>query len=524
VCVRRFPLPLTLAIALAFGTMATAQTAPALLLAIGGESATGFDPIQGWGRYGNPLFQATLLKHDAELSLVGDVATSWSLSDDRLTWTLTLRDDARFSDGAPLTAADVAFTFNTARDAAGLADLKVLREARATASHVVELELLEPRITFTANLIGLGIVPAHAYGTDYARNPLGAGPFVLLEWREGEQLVVEPNPYWHGGALPFPRVTFLFGEEAVGLTLGRTGGAHLVALPASEAQRAPQGMQPLHVESVDNRGVMFPMRPAGERTADGRPIGNDVTADPAIRRALNELLDRQSLVALALDGLGTPAYGPADGLPWDNPNARILGGDREAAIATLEAAGWLLGRNGVRSNGGLEARFTLIYPASDSTRQALALGVAAQAREIGIAIEAVGRGWGDIEQRMHADAVLFGWGAHDPSEIYALYHGSNAGVEYFNSGYYQNPSVDAHLDAAQRAESFEASLVHWQAAQFDGATGFGARGDAAWAWLVNLKHNYWVSDCLDLGPRQIHPHGHGFPITYNLPDWRWVCD
>jgi peptide/nickel transport system substrate-binding protein len=269
---------------------------------------------------------------------------------------------------------------------------------------------------------------------------------------------------------------------------------------------------------------MFPVQPAGERTTDGRPIGNDVTADPAIRRALNELLDREALVALALDGLGTPAYGPADGLPWDNPNARILGGDREAAIATLEAAGWLLGRHGVRAKGGIEARFTLIYPAADATRQALALGVAAQAREIGIAIEAVGRGWGDIEQRMHADAVLFGWGAHDPSEIYALYHGSNAGVAYFNTGYYQNPTVDAHLDAAQRAESFEASLVHWQAAQFDGATGFGARGDAAWAWLVNLDHSYWVSDCLELGPLQIHPHGHGFPITHALPGWRWVCD
>jgi peptide/nickel transport system substrate-binding protein len=124
---------------------------------------------------------------------------------------------------------------------------------------------------------------------------------------------------------------------------------------------------------------------------------------------------------------------------------------------------------------------------------------------------------------MHSDAVLFGWGAHDPSEIHALYHGSYAGVDWYNTGFYRNPAVDAHLDAAQAAESFEASLPHWQAAQWDGTTGFGARGDAAWAWLVNIDHNYWVSECLDLGPIQIEPHGHGYPITQGLQTWKWTC-
>lgn len=515
---------LTLALALAAIVPVSAQTAPTLVLAIAGESDVGFDPILGWGRYGNPLFQASLLKFDTDLNLIGDLANHWALSEDRLTWTLTLRDNARFSDGVPLTALDVAFTFNTARDASGLSDLKLLREARAISPHMVELELLEPRITFTANLVGLGIVPQHAYGPDYARKPIGAGPFMLIEWREGEQLVVEPNPYWHGGNSSFSRITFVFGDEAVGITLARTGVAQLVAVPASEATRPPAGMRALHVQTVDNRGVMFPMLPDGGRSDDGKPIGNPVTADPAIRTAINQLLDREALVALALGGLGSPAYGPVDGLPWDNAAAHIRGGDPEAARHTLEAAGWALGRGGVRVKDGLEARFSLLYPAADSTRQALALGVAAQARAIGIAIEPAGRGWGDLEQQMHANAVLFGWGAHDPSEIYALYHGSNAGVEWFNPGYYQNPRVDAHLDAAQGAESFVASLPHWQAAQFDGTSGFSARGDAAWAWLVNLSHSYWVSDCLELGPPQIHPHGHGFPITHALPDWAWTCD
>ena len=83
--------------------------------------------------------------------------------------------------------------------------------------------------------------------------------------------------------------------------------------------------------------------------------------------------------------------------------------------------------------------------------------------------------------------------------------------------------VNAYLDAAEAAPSLDDSLEFWQAAQWDGETGFGARGDAAWAWLVNLEHVYFVSECLDLGPLQTHPHGHGFPITHGIDRWRWTC-
>lgn len=512
------------AMAMTLAGMAEAE-APPLVIAVGGEPETGFDPVMGWGRYGNPLFQAALLTFDADLNLRGDLATAWALSEDRLTWTITIRQDARFSDGTVLTAEDVAFTFNTARDAGGLADLTVMKEARAVAPDRVEIELHRPQITFVGHLIGLGIVPQAGYGADYARNPVGAGPFRMVEWREGEQLIVAPNPYWHGGEIAFPRVTFVFAEEATAVALALTGEVHLAAVPPTEADNPPPGMVALHVPTVDNRGVMFPMEPAGGVTDEGKPVGNDVTSDPAIRQALNMALDREALVMLALNGHGSAARGPADGLPWDNPAAHLPGDDPAGAIGRLEAAGWAdADGDGVRQFDGVEARFTLVYPASDSLRQALALGVAEQARAIGIAIEPAGKGWDEIGQMMHADAVLFGWGAHDPFEIYALHHGSFAGVDWFNTGFYRNPVVDAHLDAAQEAGSLEESLPHWQAAQWDGTTGYGERGDAAWAWLVNIDHSYWVSACLDLGPLQVQPHGHGFPITHGLPGWRWTCE
>jgi peptide/nickel transport system substrate-binding protein len=507
------------------GAPITAMAAPRLVLAVGGEPDGGFDPIMGWGRYGSPLFQATLLKLDPSLELVGDLATDWRLSDDRLTWTVNIRTDARFSDGTPLTAEDVAFTYNTARDAGGLTDLKALREARVVDADTVALELREPRITFLHQMAALGIVPANRYGPGYGREPLGAGPFRMVEWREGEQLVVEPNPHWHGGEIGFERISFVFGTEQAGMALAQTGAAQLVAVPPAQASAPPAGMRTLAVETVDNRGLMFPMLPdEGRLTAEGVPIGNSVTADRAIRVAINQALDREALVMLALDDRGRPAWGPADGLPWDNPEARLTETGLETALATLEAAGWTdRDGDGVREKDGQRAAFRIVYPASDSTRQALALGAASQLRAIGIAAEPAGESWDRIARLKHSEVVVFGWGAHDPSEIYNLHHGDNAGAAWWNPGFYDNPAVNAHFDAAMAAESFADALPHWRAAQWDGETGYGPRGDAAWAWLVNLEHVYWVDDCLDPGPMQIHPHGHGFPITHGLPSWRWTC-
>ena len=64
----------------------------------------------------------------------------------------------------------------------------------------------------------------------------------------------------------------------------------------------------------------------------------------------------------------------------------------------------------------------------------------------------------------------------------------------------------------------------WRLAQYDGeGTGFGPSGDAAWAWLVNLDHTYYVDECLDLGVPLVEPHGHGWPITAGITGWRWSC-
>ena len=508
------------------GGSTTSQTThgpPTLHLAIGGESEEGFDPTLGWGRYGSPLFQSTLLQRDADLNIVPDLATDYEVSEDGLTWTVQLRTDAVFTDGTPVTAADVAYTFTTAATQGGLTDVTGLDSAVATDEHTVELRLTEPRSAFINRLVSLGIVPEHAHGDGYTSAPVGSGPYRLVDWQRGQQMTVERNPDYYGEAPEFERVVFVFSDEDATLAAARAGEVHVASVPAALATHTIPGMELLSVESIDNRAISFPAVPdEGALSETGAPIGNDVTADTAIREAVSTAVDRQALVDGILEGFGSPATGPVDGAPWDEPSVEITDADPARAGELLEEAGWLPGADGIREKDGLRAQFDLVYPASDSLRQGLAVSVADMAAEVGIEATPVGASWEEIEQRMHTDAVLFGWGSHDPTEMYNLYHSSQAGVGYWNPGYYGNPAVDAHLDAAMTATDQDTANGAWRAAQLDDA-GEGFTNDYPWVWLVNLDHTYFVDECLDLGDPQIEPHGHGWPLTAGITTWRWTC-
>lgn len=499
-----------------------------LRLAIGGEPDDGFDPTLGWGRYGSPLFQSTLLKRGADFQIENDLATDYSVSEDGLTWTVEIRTDATFTNGEPVTADDVAFTFNRAAEQGGLTDVSALDEAVALDANTVTFTLEEPRSTFVNRLIALGIVPQDGYGDGYATEPVGSGPFQMVSWQRGQQLVVERNDDYYGEMPEFDRIVFLFTDEDASLAAARVGEVQVAGVVSTLATQEIEGMSIDAVASLDNRALSFATVPDGGRTTEeGYPIGNDVTSDVAVRRAINLVVDRQALVDGVLEGFGSPASGPVDGTPWSNPDASVVGedADPEAASALLEEAGWTdADGDGLREKDGAPARFTLLYPADDALRQGLAIAVADQVTAAGIEIETEGTSFEDIETRMHRDAVLFGWGSYDPTEMYNLYASSEAGIEYNNPGFYSNPTVDAYFEEALRATDPEVANEAWRNAQLDDAgNGFSASTDAAWAWLVNLEHTYYVDDCLDLGEPLVEPHGHGYPITAGITGWTWTC-
>ncbi|AXN38864.1 ABC transporter substrate-binding protein [Peribacillus butanolivorans] len=494
-----------------------------LVMAFGSEPEAGFDPTTGWGRYGSPLFQSTLLKRDNKLNIVNDIATSYKVNEDGKVWTVILRKDVKFSDGQPLTADDVVFTFETATKNGSVVDLNGMDKVEAIDDYTVKFTLKEPQSTFVNSLVGTGIVPKHAYGADYAENPIGSGPYQLVQWDKGQQLIIKANPEYYDKKSYFKKITFLFLNEDASFAAAQAGKVDLAYIPAAFSNQEVPGMRLESVKTVDNRGIVFPFIKSGDFTEDGLPIGNDVTADPAIRHAINIGVDRKALVDGVLEGRGTPAYTSVDGLPWWNPDTVIKDADLDGARKLLKEAGWKdTDGDGILEKDSLKAEFTLYYLASDAIRQSLAISVADMIEPLGIHIKLEGGSWDIIEKKMYSNAVLLGWGSHDPHEMYNIYSSKFAGVDYYNTGFYQNKTVDDYFEKALRATSETEAIEFWKKAQWDGTTGLSANGDAPWAWLVNIDHLYLVKDGLDIGEQRIHVHGHGWPATDNIVEWKWT--
>lgn len=492
------------------------------------EPAAGFDPLVGWGageHVHEPLIQSTLIATDDHLEFVNDLATTYGCSDDGMTWTFTIRDDVRFTDGEPLTAADVAFTVNgIVNGAAAEADLSMVREAVAIDDVTVELRMARPNNALLYTLAVVGIVPEHAYGPDYGAHPVGSGRYVLEQWDRGQQVILRANPDYYGERPLMERVVILFMEEDASLAAAQSGTADVAYTSASLADSVPAGYDLLVCGSVDSRGISLPSvgPDHGPVVADdGRSYeaGNAVTCDVAVRRALSYGIDRERMIEHVLAGYGSPAYSVGDGMPWSSDAMRVQT-DVEAAHALLDAAGWALGDDGVRVRDGVRCAFDLWYAAGDSTRQALAYDFADQCAALGIVVSPRGASWDDIYLRQYADPVLWGWGSNSPVELYELTYSDGWG----NYALYESPEVDAALAAAQAQPTIEASYPLYQRAQWDPETrtGVAPEGAATWVWLANVDHLYFEREGLRVAAQKPHPHGHGWSLVNNVDRWSWA--
>lgn len=493
-----------------------------LIIAIGSEPDGGFDPCTGWGRYGNPLFQSTLIDTDSNMNIVLDLATEYNISDDGLTWTFKLRDDAKFTDGEKLTASDVVFTFETAKASGSVVDLTNMESVEASDDWTVTFKLKKPDSAFVYTVVATGIVPEHAYGPNYGDDPIGSGPFILAQWDKGQQIIMLANEDYYGHISEIKKITVLFMEEDAALAAAKAGQLDVAVTAVSLADQEISGMKLMALKTIDNRGLTLPyIKDEGKVDENGNKIGNNVTSDIAIRRALSYGINRDSLISDVINGYGRPAYTECDSMPWANEEA-IVKYDQEKAKEILKDAGWIDSDNdGIREKDGIKAEFNLLYSASDSTRQALATAVSLQAKELGIKITTEGTSWDIIDKRMFSEAVLMGWGAQNPTETYLLYHSDNMGNDYYNPEYFSNATVDKYIDSAMSALDINESMEYWKKAQWDGETGLATQGECPWVWLVNIDHLYYVREGLDIGEQKIHPHGHAWPLVANLKYWKW---
>ncbi len=486
------------------------------------EPAAGFDPAYGWGageHVHEPLIQSTLTVTNPDLTIGYDLATDYSVSEDGLTWTVTIRDDVSFTDGEPLTAEDVAFTYNTVKASSSVSDFTMLDYAEAADDRTVVFHMNRPFSIWPYTMAVTGIVPEHAYDSaTYGASPIGSGRYILKQWDRGQQVILEANPDYYGGEPLMKKVTILFMEEDAAFLAAQAGQVDLAYTSATYSDQQIEGYSLASYATVDNRGFNLPAVPE-QTDAQGRTVGNDLTADVRVRRAINMGVDRQEMIDHVLNGYGSPAYSVCDQMPWYSEASEVEY-DPEGAAALLDEAGWKTGDGGVREKDGVKAELNLLYSAGDSVRQALAADFADQLGKLGISCTLEGVGWDTAYDRALSDPLIWGWGAHTPMELYNIYH-TAAGSDWALYSPYASDAVDRYMDQALAQNDLETSYQLWRQAQWDGTEGVTWEGDIPWVWLVNIDHLYWVRDGLQVAEQKIHPHGHGWSVVNNVDQWTW---
>ncbi len=488
-----------------------------MVLADGYEPET-LNPLLGYAQEGASKLFDGLLGYDAQRRLVPALADRLPVaSPDQRSWTVTLRQGVRFHDGTTFDADDVAATYRTLLDPASgstvRSDIRMLASVAALDPRTVRFDLGEPSATFPSRLT-MGILPAESFAgggplvsSSVNTHPVGTGPYRLGEWRRGSSMVLTGNPDYWGGAPKVSRLTVVFAIDdntrAQRMHSGEFDGT--VLPPALAETFTGQGYRVLHHRTADYRTITL-------------PSANPVTADPAIRLALNHAVNRQGMIDALMAGHGAPAATPIPPVlsEYVEPTATFRFDPAEAA-RILDAAGWVRGPDGTRARGGMPARFTLMYSASDSIRKDLAQAFTSDARGVGIDVELAGLGWEAIEPRMGTDALVLGGGnPFDPEIVsYPLLHSSYSGDGFNNPGSYHNAEVDAALDAARRATdpATRAAELRTMQRAYVAAPGF--------VFLVFLDHSYVTRDRWSGYQEVVEPHTHGttWGPWWNVEDW-----
>lgn len=492
-----------------------------LIVAIGSEPETGFDSTTGGHGSITKVFFSTLFKRDKELGWANDLATGYRVSDDKLTWTISLRDDALFTDGTKVTAEDVAYTYRTAKDSGSDIDLTMIDSIKAVNDTTVEFKLKRPYSPFIERLAYLGIIPEHAYDENFKDNPVGSGPYKFVQWDKGQQVIAAANENYYGEKPEIKKLTMVFLSTDTAFEAVKNGTIDIAAINGTLANQQVKGAQIVDIPSIECYGVCFPMVPReGKLAADGAEMGNDVTSDIFIRKALNTAVDREKIVSGILNGYGSVSTTGLEKMPWLNEAAVLAPseyGSVDAAKKILADGGWTdTDHDGIIEKDGSKAEFKLLYT-DGIYRQEMALEFVNVAKEIGIKVNLEKVTWDTILPEIHKEAVFYGFGSGDPSELYNLYYGGSAGgpVPWDNSGAYDNPAVNEAIDNALNAADEAEALIYWKELQNYAS----AKGDAPYCWLANANHVYLTADSFSFGTPVVQPHGGR--IFDNVAEWSW---
>ena len=281
-----------------------------------------------------------LVRLTVDLDVVPELATSWEVAEDRVTWTFHLRRGVKFHDGTPFNAQAVKFNFETVafayppvrRTEMFAAFIKSLEVVDEYTVRIITREPFGPMLQYLAHPASAIMSAAHRKDPEANpdRHPVGTGPFRFVEWIAGDRLVFERNEeYW--GELPeIERVIVKpVPEAAARVMMLETGEAHVIVAPEPHDVPLLEATPGVTVYAIPETRTSFALM-NNERW----PF-----SDIRVRHALNHAVDVEAIVEHLFGGFGEPLTSPLPSTMWGHVSIGDFEYDPERARELLREAG-----------------------------------------------------------------------------------------------------------------------------------------------------------------------------------------
>ena len=406
-----------------------------------------------------------LVKYDTDLSVIGDLAESWDISNDGLVITFHLRKGVKWTDGVEFTADDVMYGYKTIIDektpTAYSEDFKQVTKAEVLGRYTFRVTYAKPFAPALTSWGDLVVLPKHLLeGKDITKSPLtrkpvGMGPYKLTQWVPGQEVILDSNRDYFEGRPYIDRYIYRIIPDSATMFLElRAGGIDMMGLTPVQYTK--------QTESEFFRTNFRKYRyPTFAYTYMGFNLKHPFFQDRRVRQAIAYAIDKAEIVDVVLYGLGTPATGPYVPHTWPyNPEVKKYEYNPAKARRLLEEAGWH-DRNGdgTLEKDGKPFTFTIFTNMGNSLRMNTATIIQWRLAKVGIKVDIRALEWStfinEFIDKRRFEAVILGWSISLDPDQYDIWYSGKTKEKEFNFVSYQNPEVDRLLEEGRRTFDIE---------------------------------------------------------------------
>lgn len=393
----------------------------------------------------------TLLKFEDDGKVIGDLAESWGVSEDGLTWTIKLKQGVKFHNGKEVTAADAKATYERALNAKGggfrtTEIIKIFKKMEAPDKYTLKITTSVPYGPMEALLCNLSLAVMDAevltkHGLELGNHveaENGTGPYKLVSWTKGDEVKLERFDDYFGGKAPTANIIVKAIPEAA---------SRVIALENGEVD-VIGGISANDLTTLEsNKNIKVLKRPTISQRLFRFGCNDPIIAKTKVRQAIVHAIDRQAIIDSMFAGTVYPSTAPLAPVTWGYTNLGEIKPDIEKAKALLKEAGY---------PNGFETKIVTCERYAKGVQMAEVL--AAQLAKVGIKAKievwewsALSASWSGVK-REDFDQPMFVMGSGPSMRdadggLRGLYTTTETGVNDSNYGFYSNKKADELIHA-----------------------------------------------------------------------------